>query len=160
MEGAVNLPSAQRGRRYPHRKGARRPPVPCRLTLGLGPFSGASWPRFRSSGTNPATALAACSAHGVKRPSPRPRACRRGGVPEWSIGAVSKTVVRVSVPWVRIPPPPPYFLYNLLINIYFIKQATFLPPFLPPSLRRTNFLYLSTPDCKIASNTDPTLWWC
>ena len=31
----------------------------------------------------------------------------RGGVPEWSIGAVSKTVVRASVPWVRIPPPPP-----------------------------------------------------
>ncbi len=33
------------------------------------------------------------------------RAC--GGVPEWSNGAVSKTVVRVTVPWVRIPPPPP-----------------------------------------------------
>jgi hypothetical protein len=31
----------------------------------------------------------------------------RGGVPEWSIGTVSKTVVRASVPWVRIPPPPP-----------------------------------------------------
>ena len=31
----------------------------------------------------------------------------RGGVPEWSNGAVSKTVVRASVPWVRIPPPPP-----------------------------------------------------
>ena len=31
----------------------------------------------------------------------------RGGVPEWLIGAVSKTVVRLGVPWVRIPPPPP-----------------------------------------------------
>ena len=30
-----------------------------------------------------------------------------GGVPERSNGAVSKTVVRVSGPWVRIPPPPP-----------------------------------------------------
>ena len=36
-------------------------------------------------------------------------ACSRckGGVPEWSIGAVSKTVVPSRVPWVRIPPPPP-----------------------------------------------------
>ena len=31
-----------------------------------------------------------------------------GGVPERLIGAVLKTVVRASVPWVRIPPPPPF----------------------------------------------------
>ena len=31
---------------------------------------------------------------------------RDGGVPERLIGAVLKTVVRASVPWVRIPPPP------------------------------------------------------
>ena len=54
----------------------------------------------------------------------RERACARGGrsvdracphgsgltcgeVPEWSIGAVSKTVERASVPRVRIPPSPP-----------------------------------------------------
>ena len=30
-----------------------------------------------------------------------------GEVPERSIGAVSKTVVRFCVPWVRIPPSPP-----------------------------------------------------
>ena len=30
-----------------------------------------------------------------------------GEVPEWSNGTVSKTVVRVTVPWVRIPPSPP-----------------------------------------------------
>lgn len=30
----------------------------------------------------------------------------QGGVPERFIGAVLKTVVRASVPWVRIPPPP------------------------------------------------------
>src|SRR5882757_7434471 len=34
---------------------------------------------------------------------------RAGEVPEWSIGTVSKTVVRASVPWVRIPPSPPSF---------------------------------------------------
>jgi hypothetical protein len=28
-------------------------------------------------------------------------------VAEWSIATVLKTVVRESVPWVRIPPPPP-----------------------------------------------------
>lgn len=31
-----------------------------------------------------------------------------GGVPERLIGAVLKTVVRSRVPWVRIPPPPPF----------------------------------------------------
>jgi hypothetical protein len=30
-----------------------------------------------------------------------------GEVPEWLNGTVSKTVVRVTVPWVRIPPSPP-----------------------------------------------------
>ncbi len=36
-----------------------------------------------------------------------PRGAADGGVPERSNGAVSKTVVRATVPWVRIPPPPP-----------------------------------------------------
>ena len=31
-----------------------------------------------------------------------------GGVPERLIGAVLKTVERSRVPWVRIPPPPPF----------------------------------------------------
>ena len=31
---------------------------------------------------------------------------RRGGVPEWLKGPVSKTGVGASLPWVRIPPPP------------------------------------------------------
>jgi hypothetical protein len=52
----------------------------------------------------------------AKYPLPPPIPCDRhhastkkpcGGVPEWSIGAVSKTVVGVTPPWVRIPPPPP-----------------------------------------------------
>jgi hypothetical protein len=34
----------------------------------------------------------------------------RGEVPEWSNGAVSKTVVRASVPRVRIPVSPPFIL--------------------------------------------------
>jgi hypothetical protein len=34
---------------------------------------------------------------------------RHGEVPERSNGTVSKTVVRVTVPWVRIPPSPPIF---------------------------------------------------
>ena len=33
-----------------------------------------------------------------------------GGMPEWLIGAVLKTVVRASVPRVRIPIPPPFYL--------------------------------------------------
>src|SRR6185503_20017242 len=33
----------------------------------------------------------------------------RGEVPERSIGTVSKTVVRATVPWVRIPPSPPEY---------------------------------------------------
>ena len=36
-------------------------------------------------------------------------ACR-GEVPEWLNGTVSKTVVRATVPWVRIPPSPPFSL--------------------------------------------------
>ena len=36
-----------------------------------------------------------------------------GGVAEWSNAPVLKTGVRESVPWVRIPPPPPLALANL-----------------------------------------------
>ena len=39
-----------------------------------------------------------------------------GGVAEWSIALVLKTSERASVPWVRIPPPPPFSLelYSLV----------------------------------------------
>jgi hypothetical protein len=43
-----------------------------------------------------------------------PISARHGEVPEWPIGAVSKTVVRASVPWVRIPPSPPGHSHNML----------------------------------------------
>src|SRR3546814_1405007 len=42
--------------------------------------------------------------------------CFCGGVPEWLNGTVSKTVVRASVPRVRIPPPPPrIFLFYISV---------------------------------------------
>ena len=37
-----------------------------------------------------------------------------GGVAEWSNAPVLKTGVRESVPWVRIPPLPPFMTYMLL----------------------------------------------
>jgi hypothetical protein len=56
--------------------------------------SGFGWARARGS-FDPASA-------------PRRAVPHRGEVPEWSNGAVSKTVERASVPRVRIPPSPPY----------------------------------------------------
>ena len=44
-----------------------------------------------------------CAPRRVKRIRPG----HAGEVPEWPIGAVSKTVVPSRVPWVRIPPSPP-----------------------------------------------------
>jgi hypothetical protein len=41
-------------------------------------------------------------------PAPSTRNIPCGEVPEWSIGTVSKTVVPLRVPWVRIPPSPPF----------------------------------------------------
>ena len=59
-----------------------------------------------------AAAVAEGAAAGVDKG--RAIAPDRGGVPEWLNGAVSKTVVRASVPWVRIPPPPPPHFSKLL----------------------------------------------
>ena len=38
-----------------------------------------------------------------------------GEVPEWLNGADSKSVVRVSVPWVRIPPSPYLSLHEKIV---------------------------------------------
>ncbi len=38
-----------------------------------------------------------------------------GEVPEWSNGPDSKSGVRVSVPWVRIPPSPPFVTGSILL---------------------------------------------
>ena len=35
---------------------------------------------------------------------------KHGEVAEWSIAPVSKTGVGASLPWVRIPPSPPYII--------------------------------------------------
>ena len=45
---------------------------------------------------------------------------RCGEVAEWSIASVSKTEVRESGPWVRIPPSPPFIPYKLLILCGFL----------------------------------------
>ena len=53
----------------------------------------------------------------------------RGGVPEWSNGLDSKSSVGSSLPWVRIPPPPPFPLFmgnrnNMLLYRAFISPQT------------------------------------
>ena len=59
---------------------------------------------------------------------------KSGGVPERLIGAVLKTVERASVPWVRIPPPPPFrkSLKRLFFSAFlefqnFQKQLNLVP---------------------------------
>jgi hypothetical protein len=47
--------------------------------------------------------------HLSKSPPHHPK---RGEVPEWSNGAVSKTVEPARVPWVRIPPSPPFWRFQ------------------------------------------------
>jgi putative endonuclease len=48
----------------------------------------------------------------------------RGEVPEWPIGAVSKTVVGFRPPWVRIPPSPPGFVF-VMITVYILQDANY-----------------------------------
>ncbi len=59
----------------------------------------------------------------------RAKCLDRGGVPEWSNGAVSKTVVRLRVPWVRIPPPPPRFTPLIWKAFYRSRGANFAHSF-------------------------------
>ena len=57
-------------------------------------------------------------------------------MPEWFIGPVLKTVVRASVPWVRIPPLPPFkrackgsflmYLYCFTVLFHYIYKVNFL----------------------------------
>ena len=83
--------------------------------LGLSRQSSAPWTmRLQGRGCRQGCAstpswefslLSPCTRRGASLISPHDPRC--GEVPEWSIGAVSKTVERASVPWVRIPPSPP-----------------------------------------------------
>ncbi len=57
-----------------------------------------------------------------------------GEVPEWSNGAVSKTVVRLRVPWVRIPPSPPYLKQDPSCGS-FVAPSHYLWSFKPIALR-------------------------
>ena len=50
-----------------------------------------------------------------------------GEVAEWSNAAVLKTVERVSVPWVRIPPPPP-LSHSLTIDRRYPPRKRLIPP--------------------------------
>ena len=56
-------------------------------------------------------------------------------MPERSIGTVSKTVVPLRVPWVRIPPSPPAPPANHLNVLRILARPRRLPPNLPPTLR-------------------------
>ena len=48
-----------------------------------------------------------------------PKESMPGGVAEWSIATVLKTVERESVPWVRIPPPPPDIYFHEFDRVAF-----------------------------------------
>ena len=70
------------------------------------PLPAGSSPK-RQSGIYPIDAVPVNRLSGCFLGGYMPIATTSGEVPEWSIGTVSKTVVRASVPWVRIPPSPP-----------------------------------------------------
>src|SRR3546814_20997663 len=55
--------------------------------------------------------------------------CFCGGVPEWLNGTVSKTVVRASVPRVRIPPPPPRIFLFYISVLCEIRESQKAPEF-------------------------------
>ena len=101
-EGLVNIESG------PAASGLRDRPARAAGTIAGGPGLSTPFARFgpRSGGRS-------CRRPALRLRSRPPRSWARlggaadGGVPERSNGAVSKTVVRASVPWVRIPPPPP-----------------------------------------------------
>lgn len=89
-------------------------PAPCRVGRARDPG------RHSNPGTPPRKA---CSAPPGEFPplrapfriaSARLRKSRPGGVAEWSNAPVLKTGVRESVPWVRIPPPPPLIFLKSL----------------------------------------------
>ena len=77
---------------------------------------------------------------------------------EWLKAHAWKACMRETVSWVRIPLPPPPTVSNLLINIYFIKQALFLPIFIPICRFRGGFMlpFQRLADCPEYRPTLPT----
>jgi hypothetical protein len=74
------------------------------------------------------------SGHGFQnRLGPR-KSATPGGVAEWSNAPVLKTGVRESVPWVRIPPPPPRGFHKSLIFIEKINIILRMSPTKSPTL--------------------------
>ena len=61
-----------------------------------------------------------------------------GGVAEWLNAPVLKTDVGESLPWVRIPPPPPYALILIIINIWLLKIRKVASPILSPNRFKPN----------------------
>src|SRR5262245_42178159 len=58
--------------------------------------------------------LQAWAAAAIVPPPSEATSFQCGEVPEWPNGAVSKTVVPLRVPWVRIPPSPPAHTKRLI----------------------------------------------
>jgi hypothetical protein len=56
--------------------------------------------------------------------------CRHGGMAEWSMAAVLKTVRGATSSWVRILLPPPQIIVNALLS-YIYKANICLPIVLP-----------------------------
>ena len=64
-----------------------------------------------------------------------------GGVAEWLNAPVLKTDVGESLPWVRIPPPPPYAFIKLRYNNTLREQGLTISPILSPNrFKRRNSL--------------------
>ena len=57
----------------------------------------------------------------------------RGEVPERSNGAVSKTVVGATLPWVRIPPSPPLLRNKFLFLLRNVGKEFYLSPSVSPN---------------------------
>ena len=62
--------------------------------------------------------------------------CYRGGVVEWSKAQHWKCCVRATVPWVRIPPPPPFLCLNCG------KRCRLVPFLFYMVLKTSNFSYI------------------
>ena len=75
-----------------------------------------------------------------------------GGVAEWSNALVLKTSVRESVPWVRIPPPPPLTIILSFYIIYLWGCGVLASPSMTPILNLHGGIMASTPPPGVRDN--------